>query len=420
MKLFKPAAGFRGALERNEFSTRFQPIVEAESGRIVGGELLLRWHPQAGEVSPDIFIPIAESIGEIGAIGAWVFQQGCNAEVEWRRRWGAMAPYVSINVSTRQLTDLDLVDQFIATLERSGAEPARILLEITETAMMAEAEANLVALHRLAHLGFRIAIDDFGTGYSSLAQLTRMPVDVLKIDRAFVDRVNTNREILTVARSIIALAGEFNLKIIAEGVETAEQRSVLITNGCGYMQGYLFYRPLEQAGFMTAVDAQRGVAYAESLGQHHFILYVSQATQEFDQAGLQEIVRQASLSNRGNEITGFLIYQDGYFLQLLEGREDRLHALLERISHDPRHKNVRICLEGKKRRRLFPDWSMGCRNISSILGDIDFEIWEKRTIPLFELADDPRTSYAFIAAFSDRNVLVTLGLDFVADPIPPA
>ncbi|MDP3137838.1 MAG: diguanylate cyclase, partial [Burkholderiaceae bacterium] len=172
--------GLRLAIERHEFSTRFQPIVTAETGRITGAELLLRWKPASGEVSPAVFIPIAELTGAIVPIGLWVFREACQAEAEWRQRWGKEAPYVSVNVSARQLNEASLVEEFSAILQETGADPARLLLEITETSLMADVETNLRILRRLADLGLRVAVDDFGTGYSSLAQLTRLPVNVLK------------------------------------------------------------------------------------------------------------------------------------------------------------------------------------------------------------------------------------------------
>jgi predicted signal transduction protein with EAL and GGDEF domain len=130
--------GLRTAIERNELSPRFQPIVTAESGDIVGAELLLRWHPPGGEVSPAVFIPIAEMTGAIVAIGAWVFRQACRAEAAWRKRWSSGAPYISVNVSTRQLSEESLVDDFAGILKETGAVPARLLLEVTETSLMAE------------------------------------------------------------------------------------------------------------------------------------------------------------------------------------------------------------------------------------------------------------------------------------------
>jgi diguanylate cyclase (GGDEF)-like protein len=249
--------GLRTAIERNELSPRFQPIVVADSGRIVGAELLLRWHPPEGEVSPATFIPIAEMTGSIVQIGAWVFRQGCRAEADWRRRWGEAAPYVSVNLSPRQLSEESLVDDFSAILHETGADPARLLLEITETSLMADVETNLRILRRLAALGLRVAVDDFGTGYSSLAQLTRLPVNVLKIDRAFVDGIDKSAESRTVIRAIIGLGRALGLKLVAEGVENGMQQRELCAYGCDFIQGYYFHRPLTENVFVDTLERER-------------------------------------------------------------------------------------------------------------------------------------------------------------------
>ncbi len=246
--------GLRLALERNELSTRFQPIVAAETGRIVGAELLLRWHSPGGEISPAVFIPIAEMTGTIVSIGAWVFRQGCRAEAGWRQRWGADAPYVSINVSARQLNEEHLSDDFAAILHETGAEPSRILLEVTESSLMADVDANLRVLRRLSEFGMRVAVDDFGTGYSSLAQLTRMPVSVLKIDKSFVDGIEKQPESRTLIRAVIGLGRALNMKLLAEGVENETQLLELREHGCDLIQGYFFYRPLEEQAFVEAMD----------------------------------------------------------------------------------------------------------------------------------------------------------------------
>lgn len=248
------AQGLRLAIERNELTPHFQPIVDAGSGRIVGAELLLRWYPQPGEVSPAVFIPIAEMSGTIARIGAWVFREGCRAEADWRRRWGADAPYVSVNVSTRQLDQEHLYDDFFAILRETGADPARILLEVTETSLMADVEANLRVLRRLAELGLRVAVDDFGTGYSSLAQLTRLPVSVLKIDKSFIDGIEKQPESRTLIRAVIGLGRSLDLKLVAEGVENELQLQELRKHGCDYIQGYYFHRPLDAQTFIETVE----------------------------------------------------------------------------------------------------------------------------------------------------------------------
>jgi diguanylate cyclase (GGDEF)-like protein/PAS domain S-box-containing protein len=246
--------GLRVAIERNELYPRFQPIVAAQSGQIVGAELLLRWRSPEGEVPPAAFIPIAEATRSILPIGRWVFREGCLAQVAWQQRWRDQAPYVSVNVSARQLSNETLVADFAAILEATGADPDRIHLEVTETALMADIDTGSRVLDDLARLGLHIAIDDFGTGYSSLAQLTRLPVGVLKIDPTFVAGIEEHREGRTVVRAIISLGRALGLRLVAEGVETAHQLVELQACGCDFVQGYYFHRPLDELSFISVVD----------------------------------------------------------------------------------------------------------------------------------------------------------------------
>ncbi|MDK9725506.1 MAG: ABC transporter substrate-binding protein [Sterolibacteriaceae bacterium MAG5] len=395
--------GLRSALERDEFSCRFQPIVEADSGRIVGAELLLRWHPPGGEISPAAFIPIAEMTGAIVPIGAWVFRQACRAEADWRRRWGAAAPYVSVNLSARQLGEEGLVEDFAAVMAEFGTDPARLLLEITETALMADVEANLRVLRRLADLGLRLAVDDFGTGYSSLSQLIRLPVSVLKIDRAFIDGVERQPESRLVIRAVISLGRSLGLKLVAEGVENEAQLLELRAQGCDFAQGYYFHRPLEEPVFVETV-AGAGRLPASPLPEIYYLLYVSQATAPMDEAELAALLEQSRRANAARNLTGCLVYQEGFFMQMLEGAKADVLDLQARIQRDPRHRNLRIVAQGKTRRRIFPDWSMGFRNMSHLVDEPDFADWRRRTISFLDLADDVRTCYAYISAFTGGGI----------------
>jgi diguanylate cyclase (GGDEF)-like protein/PAS domain S-box-containing protein len=396
--------GLRTALARNELSTRFQPIVAAESGHIVGAELLLRWKPVEGEVSPAVFIPIAEMTGAIVPIGTWVFEQACRAEASWRRRWGDKAPYVSVNVSTRQLNESTLVDEFAALLRETGADPARLLLEITETALMADVEANLHILRRLAELGLRVAVDDFGTGYSSLAQLTRLPVNVLKIDRAFVDGIDKSPESRTVIRAVIGLGRSLGLKLVAEGVENVAQQRELSALGCDFIQGYYFYRPLEETAFIDALELQmKSVSYGE-LSQLYLLIYVSQATEPMPPEKLDDLMTQARKFNRQYGITGCLVHQEGCFMQMLEGSRQAIMSLMERIKVDPRHRDLRVVYEGPTQRRAYQEWGMMLRDLKFGPEEHEFSKWQHRSIGFAELADDPRTCYAFITAYACGSV----------------
>lgn len=403
-QLSNMADGLQNAIERNELSPRFQAIVEAESGRIVGAELLLRWKPSAGEVAPSVFIPIAEMMGAIVPIGAWVFRQACQTEVDWRQRWGDAAPYISVNISVKQLNEATLVDNFAATLRETGADPARLLLEITETALMADVEANLHILRRLAHLGLRMAVDDFGTGYSSLAQLTRLPVDVLKIDKAFIDNIDKSPESRTVIRAVIGLGRALGLKLVAEGVENSAQQLELCAYGCHFIQGYYFHRPLEKMAFVETVEREMRLGSPSAAASLHFLIYVSQAVAPMSEQALDALLEKSLTFNLSAGITGCLVHQDGYFMQMLEGKKEALFALFDKIKDDPRHRSVRIVIDGLAHRRIFAGWGMVLRGLAYGPDRLEFHRWQRRTITFLELADDARICYAYVTAYAQDDI----------------
>lgn len=395
--------GLRTAIERQELSALFQPIVTAETGRIAGAELLLRWQSASGPVSPAVFIPVAEMTGAIVPIGLWVFREACRAEAEWRHRWGETAPYVSVNVSARQLNEASLADEFAAILLESGADPTRLLLEITETSLMADVETNLRILRRLADLGLRVAVDDFGTGYSSLAQLTRLPVNVLKIDRAFVDGIEKSEESRTIIRAVIGIGRSLDLKLVAEGVETAGQHRELCTYGCDMIQGYYFHRPLDEKTFAEVFEREQTQPGRDTGGALHFLIYVSRSSEPMTQDEVLELLRPFQHHNRRNGISGCLIYKDGEFMQLLEGNKETVLALRDRIRADTRHSDFRIVAEGLLHQRTFTDWGMVLLDLDHNGNTLDFAPWKKRTLTFADLADDPQLCYAFIAAHASSR-----------------
>jgi hypothetical protein len=297
------------------------------------------------------------------------------------------------------LSEPKLADEFAAILRETEADPSRILIEITETSLMADVETNLRVLRQLAELGLRVAVDDFGTGYSSLAQLTRMPVNVLKIDKAFIDGIESSAENRTVVRAVIGLGRSLGLKLVAEGVENEAQLLELRSLGCDFIQGYYFHRPLDEQTFIKTVTSE--LANDKKLDHQSlfFLLYISQANTEMTEQSLTQIVKVSRENNHSVGLTGCLLYQDGYFMQLLEGRREDVLKLMDRVSLDPRHKNVQIVAQGKEKRRLFLDWSMGFQDMSRIEQEPDFSAWRKRTISFVELAEDARACYAFMSAF---------------------
>ncbi len=236
----------RRALERGELRLRYQPVVELATGRVTGAEALLRWeHPDKGAVPPSRFIPIAEETGLILPIERWVLGEACRQGAAWRARYGDGAcPTVGMNLSGRHLQHPDLVGEVARALGEAGLEPRGLTLEITESVAMEDGEATVAALRELRGLGVRLAIDDFGTGYSSLAYLHRFPVDVLKIDRSFVDGLRRESEDTAIVRAVVGLAAALRLRVVAEGVETTEQMERLRALGCELGQGYLFAKPL--------------------------------------------------------------------------------------------------------------------------------------------------------------------------------
>jgi hypothetical protein len=294
-----------------------------------------------------------------------------------------------------------VVESFTAILGETGADPTRIVLEITETALMADIQTSLRVLRRLAELGLRLSVDDFGTGYSSLAQLTRLPVRSLKIDRVFIEGLEDHPESRIVTRAIIGLGRALGLSLVAEGVETEAQRRALLAHGCDLIQGFLIHRPMPEEDLCALIDAQTIPAQATDDAPVHFLIYVSRAAKSLSRNDLAQILHQSRSCNALAAITGFLIHQDGQFLQMLEGDPSRIRALMERISRDPRHTDLGVVIEGQRASRLFSEWSMGFQDMDSLPGQPDFSAWRRRTIGLLDLAQDARACWRLISSFAD-------------------
>jgi EAL domain-containing protein (putative c-di-GMP-specific phosphodiesterase class I) len=240
----------REGLRRNEFVLHYQPIVDLATEAIVGMEALVRWiHPDRGMVPPLDFIPEAEDCGFIIDLGAWVIEHACHEAATWP------APmHVAVNLSVRQLADRCIVDTVQRAIASSGIDPSSLVLEVTESTLMANAETALGVLNELRDLGVRLAIDDFGTGYSSLLYLKRMPVDTLKVDRSFVDGLGDDPEDSAIVASVVGLAHAVGIGAVAEGVETQEQRRHLLALGCDRGQGYLWSRPVPSSEVPALLD----------------------------------------------------------------------------------------------------------------------------------------------------------------------
>jgi diguanylate cyclase (GGDEF)-like protein/PAS domain S-box-containing protein len=235
----------RRAIENQEFLLHYQPIIALDSGKPIGFEALLRWqHPERGLVSPTEFIPIAEETGLMLPIGWWVLREGCRQLNAWRYQFPDHANLsMSINLSTKQFAQTDLVEQLQQVLASTGLDPSRLWLEITEGVIMDNAEFSAQRLNQLKELGVKFCVDDFGTGYSSLSYLHRFPVDRLKIDRSFIASMHAQRN-LEIVRSIITLAHNLNMDVVAEGIETGAQLAHIRAFVCEYGQGFFFSKPL--------------------------------------------------------------------------------------------------------------------------------------------------------------------------------
>jgi EAL domain-containing protein (putative c-di-GMP-specific phosphodiesterase class I) len=240
------------ALEREEFTVHYQPIVDLSTGEMVSAEALLRWkHPDRGLISPDEFIPLAEKSGLIVRIGAWVLEQACRQLCEWQEVKPSMS--LAVNMSVRQILAPDVAGLVEDVLRRTGAPAESLCLELTESVFMEDIDYFGATLSSLKSLGVRLAIDDFGTGYSSLSYLKRFPVDAVKIDRTFVVGLGTDPHDSALVAAIVAMAAALSLEVTAEGVETRTQLDMLSRLGCCRAQGYFLSRPMQAAGIIEII-----------------------------------------------------------------------------------------------------------------------------------------------------------------------
>src|SRR5207302_2576334 len=237
----------RRAIDREELRVYYQPIVSLDSGQLAGFEALVRWqHPERGFINPSAFIPLAEDTGLIVPLGLWVLRRACEQLGQWQ--WQSAANrslFMSVNLSGKQVARPKLVSEIRQVLEETRIDPKYLKLEITESAVMENAETAVQLLRRLKALGVQLSIDDFGTGYSSLGYLHRFPVNTLKIDRSFVGRIGEAAENIEIVRTIMSMAENMGMEVLAEGVETLRQLSQLRKLNCQYGQGYLFSRPVD-------------------------------------------------------------------------------------------------------------------------------------------------------------------------------
>jgi diguanylate cyclase (GGDEF)-like protein len=249
----------RGAVDANEFTLNYQPVVDSGTLRIRSFEALLRWHnPELGQIPPTKFIPIAEETGMLGRIGEWVLRTACREATTWPEDIS-----IAVNVSPRQLRDPGFIVTLVSALTQAGLEPRRLELEVTETVFLELTSPTQKILNQIQSLGVRLAMDDFGTGYSSLGYLRKADFDTLKIDRSFVQSISAqDPESTAIIRAVVALAGSLGMKTVAEGVANEEQLSLVRSLGCDRIQGYIFSRPVSGATAKTMISEQEKRAAA--------------------------------------------------------------------------------------------------------------------------------------------------------------
>lgn len=258
--------GLRRALARDEFRVHYQPIISLENWRISGFEALLRWeHPEHGYISPLKFIPVAEESGLIVELGQWVLREACQQLRSWQEQFPSEPPLsISVNLSGKQFSQPDLIDCISKILTETGLDAGSLKIEITESAIIENIDSAAMMLKRIKALGIRLSLDDFGTGYSSLSYLHRFPIDTLKIDRSFVSRINLPKN-AEIVKTILTLARNLGMDVVAEGVETREQVLQLTGLNCEYVQGYLLSKPIDGRAMRELISE----IYNKGLGQQH-------------------------------------------------------------------------------------------------------------------------------------------------------
>ncbi|MFK7760392.1 MAG: putative bifunctional diguanylate cyclase/phosphodiesterase [Phycisphaerales bacterium] len=252
LKRFELEEDLRDAVEDNQFSLFYQPIMDLEFGNPIGAEALIRWnHPERGMISPADFIPIAEETNQIYSLGGWVIHEACRQVSEWKRAGVIHGDFrVSINLSKIQLATPGFVEDLCSAVSQANLQPSELKLEVTETTIVDNRSDIASVLKTLQSLGFVIMMDDFGTGHSSLSGLHALPIDELKIDQSFIHAKNADRNLIAITSSIVNLAKNLNLRTVGEGIETADDATLLKDLGCMYGQGYYFARPLQANDFV--------------------------------------------------------------------------------------------------------------------------------------------------------------------------
>lgn len=362
----------RRALAFRQFELHYQPQIDLGTQIVTGMEALIRWrHPERGLVSPAAFITLAEETGLIIPIGEWVVRQACEHAATWPSPIS-----VAVNVSAKQLASGKFINTVASALSNSGLRPDRLEVEITESVLMSDVQSCVATLHALRDFGIRISMDDFGTGYSSLSYLQSFPFHTIKIDQSFIRSMNPEKSD-GIIRAITAIGKHLGMTTIAEGVETSAQLDHVTNSGCGSAQGYLFSRPVpadEVAAMLDRLavtpvgtdDVSDGIEPAPRRGTvekdlFRLVYYSRNAIvglEEEVRGTVDQILETSQRNNAADGITGALMFTDGLFAQVLEGRRVAIETVFERIQLDDRHGDVQLLSFGPVEARVFPNWAM--------------------------------------------------------------
>jgi diguanylate cyclase (GGDEF)-like protein/PAS domain S-box-containing protein len=392
--------GLQVALTRHEISALLQPVMQADSAQLAGMQLQLRWHSISGEIGAVQLMQLAESAGQSVAIGNWALRQACQYAMQ--SDWGSLAqPFVLLHVSTRQLREENLADQFAAILRESATDPGRIVLAIDETALMSESKNNVATLRKLTQMGLRLAVDDFGVGLSSLARLTHWPVEMVKLDASLLEHIDTKPSSRSLLRAAIGLGHAMGLQLLATGVTTGAQLVELRAHGCELAQGPYFQPPLTPLLWQQYLSLQAQLVDLAAPAPLYSILYVSRATGvPCQQANWQERLERMRSGNRRANISGVLLAQGGCFLQMLEGSQGALDALWERIGQDETHGKLRVVHQGFRATRLFAGHDLLFHDLDQLATSSVGDLGSVEALSLFDLARDARLCYAWLAALA--------------------
>ena len=361
------------AVALEQFELHYQPLFDFEANRIEGWEALLRWRrPGHGLVGPSSFIELAEETTLMVPIGEWVMRTACRAATRWPDHMT-----VSVNVSPVQFASGNLVAMIEAALAKTGLQPHRLEVEITESMLMEDGDQTIAVLDQLRALGIRVALDDFGTGYSSLSRLQQFPFDVIKIDQSFVRGGDNPVKNTAIVRAVAAMCSHLGMKTTAEGVETLEQLQSVRADGCNKAQGFLLSRPVPESEIQAVIERvsrehvprpTSGLQMPAELSTEaetvpiYRLTYRSRCAIRDIEADVrsefEQILTVSQLNNVRRGITGALMFNGQAFVQILEGPQEEVEKLFETIQLDPRHADVTVLDVSTVSTRRFGNWSM--------------------------------------------------------------